>query len=105
MEFLDRLIDKISNSELSAFKCFASPAKFTQVGQGRFLSPQKELREVVRVNASHRSFGDLIEVGSRDEIDNPTSANLCNRLLKLNPWRKGPYSLFGVHIDLSLIHI
>ena len=99
MEFLDRLIDKISNNELSALKNFANPAKFTQVGQGRFLSPQKELREVVGINASHRSFGDLIEVGSRDEIDKLASANLCNRLLKLNPWRKGPFSLFGVHID------
>tara|TARA_Y100001970_G_scaffold263479_1_gene348969 strand:+ start:1709 stop:2674 length:966 start_codon:yes stop_codon:yes gene_type:complete len=99
MEFLDRLIDKISNNGLSALKHFASPEKFTQVGQGRFLSPQKELREVVGINASHRSFGDLIEVGSSDEIDKLASANLCNRLLKLNPWRKGPFSLFGVHID------
>ena len=99
MESLDRLIDKISNNELSALKHFANPAKFTQVGQGRFLSPQKELREVIGINASHRSFGDLIEVGSRNEIDKQASLNLCNRLLKLNPWRKGPYSLFGVHID------
>ena len=99
MEYLDRLIDKISNNELSALKYFANPAKFTQVGQGRFLSPQKELREVVGINASHRSFGDLIEVGSRNEIDKPASVNLCNRLLKLNPWRKGPFNLFGVHID------
>ena len=99
MEFLDRLIDKISNNELSALKHFANPAKFTQVGQGRFLSPQKELREVVGINASHRSFGDLIEIGSRSEIDKLASVNLCNCLLKLNPWRKGPFSLFGVHID------
>ena len=99
MEFLDRLIDKISNNELSALKCFASPAKLMQVGQGRYLSPQKELREMVGSNASYISFGDLIEVGSREEIDKPASANLCNRLLRLNPWRKGPYSLFGVHID------
>ena len=99
MEFLDRLIDKISNNELSALKHFANPAKFTQVGQGRFLSPQKELREVVGINASHRSFGDLIEIGSRSEIDKSASVNLCNRLLKLNPWRKGPFNLFGVHID------
>ena len=66
MEYLDRLIDKISNNELSALKGFASPAKLIQVGQGRFLSPQKELREVVGSNASNISFGDLIEVGSRE---------------------------------------
>ena len=99
MEYLDRLMDKISNNELSALKYFADPAKFTQVGQGRFLSPQKELREVVGINASHRSFGDLIEIGSRSEIDKSASVNLCNCLLKLNPWRKGPFNLFGVHID------
>ena len=99
MEYLERLEDKISNNELRELKFFTSPKKFTQVGKGLFLSPQKELREIIGINASHKSFGDLIEVGSRDEIDKPTGRNLRTGLLKLNPWRKGPFSLFGVHID------
>ena len=45
MEYLDRLMDKISNNELSALKYFADPAKFTQVGQGRFLSSQKNFEK------------------------------------------------------------
>ena len=99
MEYLERLEDKISNNELRELKGFANLKKFTQVGQGRFLSPPKELREIVGIDASHRSFGEVIEVGSRDEIDELTSRSLRNGLLKLNPWRKGPFSLFGVHID------
>ena len=99
MEYLERLEDKISNNELRELKSFANLKKFTQVGQGRFLSPQKELREIVGIDASHWSFGEVIEVGSRDEIDELTSRSLRNGLLKLNPWRKGPFSLFGVHID------
>ena len=99
MEYLERLEDKISNNELRELKCFTSPRKFTQVGKGRFLSPQKELREIIGINAAHKKFGDSIEVGSGDEIDELTSRTLRDGLLKLNPWRKGPFSLFGVHID------
>ena len=99
MEYLERLEDMTSNNELRELKCFINARRFAQVGKGRFLSPQKELRKIVGINASHKSFGDLIEVGSRDEIDEPTSISLRNSLLRLNPWRKGPFSLFGVHID------
>jgi len=76
MEYLERLEDKISNNELRELKFFTSPKKFTQVGKGLFLSPQKELREIIGINASHKKFGDSIEVGSRDEIDELTSRTL-----------------------------
>ena len=99
MEYLKRLEDKISDNELSALEFFASSTKFTQVDQGRFLSPQKDLREIIKINASHWSFGDSIEIGCKDEIDKSKSASLRNALLRLSPWRKGPFCLFGVHID------
>ncbi|MBT7543393.1 MAG: tRNA 5-methoxyuridine(34)/uridine 5-oxyacetic acid(34) synthase CmoB [Gammaproteobacteria bacterium] len=42
---------------------------------------------------------DSIEIGRTDEISNSQRTILKKKLLKLNPWRKGPFHLFGLHID------
>ena len=39
------------------------------------------------------------QIGTREEIDHGTHTDLHNRLLELSPWRKGPFSIFGIHID------
>lgn len=38
-------------------------------------------------------------VGSANELDDRGRQNLQGLLQQLHPWRKGPYSLFGVHVD------
>lgn len=38
-------------------------------------------------------------VGSANELDDRGRQKLKGLLQQLHPWRKGPYSLFGVHVD------
>lgn len=38
-------------------------------------------------------------IGSLDDIDSIERERLSNLLLALNPWRKGPFNLFGIDID------
>jgi len=38
-------------------------------------------------------------IGSADEIDAKTQAELAETLMRFHPWRKGPFSLFGIDID------
>lgn len=38
-------------------------------------------------------------VGASGPIDDTTQAQLKQALMGLHPWRKGPFELFGVHID------
>ena len=38
-------------------------------------------------------------IGAADDLDKPQRAQVETSLRQLHPWRKGPYELFGVHID------
>ncbi|GAA0397429.1 tRNA 5-methoxyuridine(34)/uridine 5-oxyacetic acid(34) synthase CmoB [Cocleimonas flava] len=42
---------------------------------------------------------DKVRIGSAEDCDQETSEYLLSLLKKLHPWRKGPYELFGIHID------
>ena len=43
--------------------------------------------------------GPTIRIGNDVDCDGSTRQTLRDRLSTLHPWRKGPFSLFGVHID------
>ena len=42
---------------------------------------------------------DIIQIGHREEMDSNSRKKLEAGLRELHPWRKGPYDLFGIHID------
>ena len=99
MDDLQRLQDKISGKRLSALEPLINPTKFLQACQGRFLGPREKLTKIAKEHAIHRSFGDLIEIGKKSEIREDVVGALHDQLMDLRPWRKGAFSLFGVHID------
>ena len=43
--------------------------------------------------------GDIVRVGGSDDIDATLSVTIESSLRALQPWRKGPYRVHGVHID------
>jgi tRNA (mo5U34)-methyltransferase len=52
------------------------------------------------VKAKHWQFDkDQIEIGANDQLDDRLRARLRATLLKFHPWRKGPFNVFGLHID------
>ena len=99
MDDLQRLQEKISNNRLRALEPLIDPIKFMKACQGRFLAPRAKLGKIAKVNATHKSFGDLIEIGKKSEIREDVYGVLHDQLMDLRPWRKGAFSLFGVHID------
>jgi tRNA (mo5U34)-methyltransferase len=42
---------------------------------------------------------DLIKIGGSSEIDENSRNELKQQLKAFHPWRKGPYDIFGIHID------
>ncbi|WP_457676281.1 tRNA 5-methoxyuridine(34)/uridine 5-oxyacetic acid(34) synthase CmoB [Thiolapillus sp.] len=42
---------------------------------------------------------DRIRIGREGEVDEATSRDILGVLRALQPWRKGPYEVFGIHID------
>ena len=62
----------------------------------RWLSALAALPAAVPRNVS---FGGCVTVGHRGDLDAPGRARLADALRGLSPWRKGPFRLFGLHID------
>ena len=52
-----------------------------------------------RVVSDDVEFGAIIRIGSDEDCDASTRQALRDRLMLLHPWRKGPFSLFGIQID------
>jgi len=40
-----------------------------------------------------------IQIGEASEVDAATQEHIADCLRQLHPWRKGPYEVFGIHID------
>lgn len=64
----------------------------------------RRLRELVEsishLKARHLDFsGDVVTIGADHEISSDEQAQLTTALRGFMPWRKGPFSIFGVNID------
>jgi tRNA (mo5U34)-methyltransferase len=63
----------------------------------RWLEAYNDLPEIV---ASRISLGeDTVTIGDETDCDPATRTQLESMLKKFHPWRKGPFNLFGIHID------
>ncbi|MEZ6126069.1 MAG: tRNA 5-methoxyuridine(34)/uridine 5-oxyacetic acid(34) synthase CmoB [Planctomycetaceae bacterium] len=46
-----------------------------------------------------RCVGGRVTIGDTQHVSEQTSTELRRRLMEFHPWRKGPFELFGIHID------
>lgn len=60
---------------------------------------QQCIASLPEVLPSSIDLKDTVRIGSVDDCDDTTRNTLCHGLKKLMPWRKGPFELFGNHID------
>lgn len=77
-----------------------------QIGQG--LSPdrwgdlpqwQAVLDELPKLRPTALELGSQVQIGAPDDCTEAQRHALQQVLMGLHPWRKGPYELFGLHID------
>ena len=57
------------------------------------------LNKLKSYQANYRNLQDGVLLGQADEISTGEQEKLANLLQLLHPWRKGPFDLFGIHID------
>lgn len=50
-------------------------------------------------NASVDLKGDTVRIGCGEGIDSARETDVVEKLMRLHPWRKGPFEVFGVKID------
>lgn len=60
---------------------------------------QLALENLPQVEPSQIDLKDGITVGQPGDCNDQTREQLKEALMGLHPWRKGPYNLFGLHID------
>jgi len=57
------------------------------------------LNDLPSIKSSQLNLGDGVIVGQSDDLSEEQLRQLESQLRQLHPWRKGPFDLFGLHID------
>ncbi len=60
---------------------------------------QRVLAKLTSYQAQHIELKESVTLGLAEELSEGERIKLENLLQHLHPWRKGPYHLFGIHID------
>lgn len=75
-------------------------AIFEQRQHGKKQEWETILQQLPDIKASSIDIAaDKVRIGMQHDCDETTGEQLLALLKKLHPWRKGPYELFGIHID------
>jgi tRNA (mo5U34)-methyltransferase len=97
---LDRLCDRISHSPLSPWMDTLSTQLATLPTQHGHLSQwQRAVASLPELRPSDIDLLGAVRVGRPEDIDHALRQQLEWTLKQLSPWRKGPFELFGLHID------
>ena len=61
---------------------------------------RRALADLPRMPTGTMDFNtSAVTVGNPEDCDETTQAQIREALMGLHPWRKGPFDIFGVHID------
>ncbi len=79
------------------------PQKIAEAFASKPNGTQQHLRQIAEhitaLQTTHVELGNKVEIGSEQEISTQHQQQLKEQLKQLMPWRKGPFDLFGLHID------
>jgi tRNA (mo5U34)-methyltransferase len=95
------LLDAFPQADSSRLKRLLAE-KAAWIGQEKkgFLRYRIPLQKVQHLRASSCDFsGDVVRIGTTDDIDAGEQHLVREVLRGLMPWRKGPFSVFGIDID------
>lgn len=76
------------------------PARFDERANADLPRWQATLDALPRIAAPEVELAaDRVRIGRAAQLDDRARADFVATLMQLHPWRKGPFELFGVHID------
>jgi len=84
---LSRIIDKLPRDFLTAFN------------HGDFDGWVEALNALPDITPLSYDLGERVRIGEPQQCTDQERAQLKSTLLKLQPWRKGPFELFGIEMD------
>jgi tRNA (mo5U34)-methyltransferase len=83
----DRIIEKLPQDFHSAFN------------HGDFDGWVSALQELPDISPTSWDLQDRVRIGEADQCNDSEREQLKRSLLKIHPWRKGPFEMFGLDID------
>lgn len=89
----------LGNGPLRALARFGTPEWFSSRNNGDFPRWQAALASLPDLTPRHIELREAVRIGSAEDCTEQEQAQLRSALQGLIPWRKGPFELFGVHID------
>ncbi len=98
MQF-ESLLAHIKNTLLEPLGEFVQPTYLEQIRYGDHKRWQKLIADLPDITPSNIHFEARIVIGQQTDCDESTRAAIEQALKELIPWRKGPFSIFGVDVD------
>lgn len=94
--------EKIAQSPLSHW-LETLPAQLSywqkEAAHGELAAWQKVINNLPDCTPSHIDLASQVQIGTADDISDGQRKQLTHLLKRFMPWRKGPFSLFGIEID------
>ena len=75
------------------------PEIMALTGHGKMTGWQNALQALPELQSSQIELKDRVEIGHAEDLGSISREELTRQLRAFHPWRKGPYSLFGVDIN------
>ncbi len=89
----------LGNGPLRALARFGTAEWFSSRNNGDFPRWQAALEALPALQPSQVELREAVRIGNAEDCSESEQAQLRSALQGLIPWRKGPFELFGVHID------
>jgi len=77
----------------------ATQQRFEQYTHGELESWRNLIEDLPRLDIKSYSLSDCVTVKPDKALDELQRQQLIKQLMRLHPWRKGPFNLFGIEID------
>ena len=98
MEYLHLLPDHVRTDALTALH--RERQRWVNQDKKGFLRYRRPGEALAAFRAGHVDCsGDTVVIGRADEIDDQRREEVRRHLLAFKPWRKGPFSVFGIEVD------
>jgi tRNA (mo5U34)-methyltransferase len=75
------------------------PEKLATDGHGKMAGWQRALHALPELKPSHLELKAKVEIGRAEDLGNVRCEQFTEQLKAFHPWRKGPFSLFGIDLD------
>ncbi len=93
------LINELENTNLSPIIDCLPKDFLTEFNHGDFAGWLKALNALPNLDVSSYALKEQLRIGEHSQCTDAERQNLTELLMALHPWRKGPFELFGLHID------